>query len=59
MKSCENDAVEGSHSGEKQGGCQASVSQPCYFSRKHASCYKDVITIAREVSISRRRSEAQ
>lgn len=39
-----NDAMDGRHSGENQGRCQASVPQPFEISSKYASCNEDIVS---------------
>jgi hypothetical protein len=41
----EDDGVEGSHSREKQGGCQASGPEPLCLSSEDAGCYEGIISM--------------
>ena len=41
----EDDTVEGSDGGEKQGSSQASVPEPFCFSSKDAGSYEDIVSM--------------
>jgi len=40
-----NDAMDGSHGGQNQGSCRASVPQPFEIPSKYTSCNEDIVSI--------------